>query len=188
MPATKYSSESEYLALERESEEKHFFYAGEIYAMAGAFYEHNIIEDNIRLLVGNHLKGKSCRSFGSSLRLHVPGHSFYTYPDVLVICGAPQFRTDTFDTVTNPSLIVEILSEGTADYDKGLKFDLYRYIQTLKEYLLVDSRKKHLMLYARNEDDSWILREYKEANETVFLHAISLQLSLSDCYSGLQMD
>jgi Uma2 family endonuclease len=76
------------------------------------------------------LKGKNCNEFGSNLRLHVPGHSFYTYPDILVIYGEPHFRTDTFDTVTNPSLIAEILSEGTADYDKGLKFDLYRYIQS----------------------------------------------------------
>lgn len=186
MPAIKYYSESEYLALERESVEKHFFHAGEIYVMTGASYEHNLIESNIRFAIHAFLKGKECNEFGSNLRLHVPGYSFYTYPDILVICGEPDFRTDTFDTVTNPSIIVEILSEGTADYDKGAKFDLYRYIQSLQAYLLVDSRTKHVMLYTKNEDGSWTLKEYKEDSETFYLYSIGLQLSLSECYAGLQ--
>lgn len=97
--------------------------------MAGASYEHNVIEDNIRLSTGNFLKGNQCRSFGSYLRVHVPEHAFYTYPDILVICNEPKFLPDTFDTVINPSVLIEILSEGTADFDKGLKFDLYRRIR-----------------------------------------------------------
>lgn len=187
MPAIKIYSEAEYLALEKESSDKHIYYDGEIYAMAGASYEHNVIEDNLRLSIGNHLKGKSCRSFGSNLRLQVPGHSFYTYPDILVICGDPIFRTDTFDTVTNPTILIEILSEGTADYDKGLKFDLYRYLQTLQEYVLVDSRKQHVMVYSRNGDGSWTMVEYKEASDEFRLHSIGLSLSLADCYTGLNL-
>lgn len=187
MPAIKIYSEAEYLALEKESSDKHFYYDGEIYAMAGASYEHNMIESNLRFALHAHLKGGNCKEFGSNLRLQVPGHSFYTYPDILVICGDPIFRTDTFDTVTNPTILIEILSEGTADYDKGLKFDLYRYLQTLQEYVLVDSRKQHVMVYSRNGDGSWTMVEYKEASAKFRLHSIDLSLSLADCYTGLNL-
>lgn len=184
-PALKYYSEADYLALERESQEKHFYYAGEILAMAGASYEHNVIESNLRFALHRSLEGKSCNEFGSNLRLHVPNESFYTYPDIMVICGNPEFLTDAFDTVTNPSILVEILSEGTADYDKGLKFDLYRRIATLQEYLLVDSQKLHLMHYTRNENSSWNLVEYTQMESRFHLPTINMSLSLSDCYAGL---
>lgn len=185
--ALKYFSEEAYLDFERESTERHTYYAGEIFAMAGASYEHNVIEDNMRIAIGNFLKDKSCRSFGSNLRVHSPGQAFYTYPDILVICNGPKFLPDTFDTVTNPSILIEILSEGTADFDKGLKFDLYRRIATLQEYLLVDSRRVHLMHYVKNGDSSWTMHEYSNRADLLLLKTIEMPLSLADCYTGLEL-
>ncbi len=110
MPLTKtYLSEADYLEFERSSNEKHEYYKGEIFDMSGASYEHNVIEDNIRLSIGNFLKGKRCRSFGSNLRVSTKPNKLYTYPDIFIICGKPEFIDDQFDTVLNPTLIIEIL-------------------------------------------------------------------------------
>lgn len=185
MPAIKSSSEDAYLALEKESSEKHSFYAGEIFSMAGASYEHNLIESNLRFALHSHLREGQCKEFGSNLRLQVPGHSFYTYPDILVICGDPIFRDDTFDTVTNPTILIEILSESTADYDKGLKFDLYRYLTSLKEYVLVDSRKQHVLVYTRNGEQSWTLVEYSHPSDQFHLDTVGLTIPFKDCYAGV---
>lgn len=186
-PALKYFSEADYLAMERESEEKHFYYAGEIYAMAGASYEHNVIESNLRFCLHSHLQGKACSEFGSNLRLHAPGQSFYTYPDIMVFCGKPGFLEGSFDTVINPTMLVEILSEGTADYDKGLKFDLYRRIESLAEYLLLDSRRVHLLQYTRNNNGSWNLKEFEALSDSVHLSSIGMHLPLKECYAGLDL-
>lgn len=108
-PAIKYITDSEYLAFEREAEERHEYYKGEIFAMSGASFKHNIIEDNLRVLVGSFLKGKKCRSFGSNLRIHIPQNTLYTYPDILIVCGEPKLADEYFDTLLNPAVIIEIL-------------------------------------------------------------------------------
>src|SRR4051794_29577072 len=125
-PAVKYLTEKEYLAFERNALDKHEYYRGKLFAMSGASFKHN------------HLIGKQCREFGSNLRIHIPSNTLYTYPDIIVLCNEPEFTDDEFDTITNPSVIIEILSPSTANYDRGAKFNLYREISTLKEYLLVD--------------------------------------------------
>lgn len=93
--------------------------------MSGASYEHNVIEDNLRGILYNFLKDKSCRSFGSNLRIHIPINSLYTYPDIIIICDEPRFQDQQFDTVLNPAVLIEILSPSKANYDRGAKFDLY---------------------------------------------------------------
>lgn len=183
-PEVKYLSEKEYLAFERNALDKHEFYKGEVFAMSGASFKHNLIESNLRGLLHNFLKGKQCREFGSNLRIHIPSNSLYTYPDILVLCKEPDFVDEEFDTITNPSIIIEILSPSTADYDRGAKFDLYREILTLKEYLLIDSKTVHTVLYTKNNDSTWILSETKNLTDNILLPSIDFKISLADIYEG----
>lgn len=183
-PAIKYLSEKEYLAFERESLDKHEYYKGEVFAMSGASFKHNLIESNLRLALGTFLKAKRCREFGSNLRIHIPSNTLYTYPDIVVICDEPAFVDDEFDTITNPSIIFEILSPSTANYDRGAKFDLYREIKTLKEYVLIDSKTIHAVVYSKNSDDTWTLSETKHAGHIIILRSIDFTITLADIYDG----
>lgn len=184
MPLVKpYLSEAAYLELERQDTEKHEYYKGEIFNMSGASYEHNIIENNIRVTIGIFLKGKQCRPFGSNLRVSVQANTLYTYPDILVICDEPKFIDDAFDTVLNPTLIIEILSPSTANYDKGIKFELYRDIPSLKEYITVDSTKFHVAQFIKNDDKTWTLHEFKTPEEAFSISCIDMPLKVSDWYN-----
>ncbi|HEX8462614.1 MAG TPA: Uma2 family endonuclease [Segetibacter sp.] len=185
-PAIKYVSPVEYLAFERESEERHEYYKGEIFAMSGASFKHNIIEDNLRGSLHTFLKGKKCRSFGSNLRVHIPKNTLYTYPDILVVCGEPTFQDDTFDTLLNPAVIIEILSPSTANYDRGAKFDLYREIESLKEYILIDASAIHFVHYQKNSDSTWTLSETKNLIDSFYINTIELEIPLSQVYAGAE--
>ncbi|HEX8676848.1 MAG TPA: Uma2 family endonuclease [Segetibacter sp.] len=185
-PAIKYSTAAEYLSFEREGEERHEYYKGEIYAMSGASFKHNIIEDNLRGTLYTFLKGKKCRSFGSNLRIHIPQNTLYTYPDILIVCDQPKLSDEYFDTLLNPAVIIEILSPSTANYDRGAKFDLYREIESLKEYILIDSTTIHFVHYIKNPDSTWTLSESKDLNGLFFITTIGLQISLSEVYSGTE--
>ena len=184
-PAIKYITEAEYLSFERESQERHEYYKGEIYLMSGASFKHNIIEDNLRVLIGSHLKGKKCRSFGSNLRIHIPPNSLYTYPDILVVCDEPKLVDGEFDTLLNPAVIIEILSPSTGNYDRGVKFDLYREIESLKEYILLDSATTHFIHYNKNADSTWTLSESKNLDDPFFIRTIDFEILLSEVYKGV---
>lgn len=184
-PAIKYVTPAEYLAFEREAEDRHEYYKGEIYLMSGASFKHNVIEDNVRVLIGSYLKGKKCRSFGSNLRVHVPKNTLYTYPDILIVCEDPKFVDGEFDTLLNPVVLIEILSPSTGNYDRGAKFDLYREIETLKEYILIDSSLVRIINYIKNEDSTWTLHEAKNMNDNFFISSIHFQSLVSDVYAGM---
>ncbi|MCW3073308.1 MAG: hypothetical protein JWP69_377 [Flaviaesturariibacter sp.] len=184
-PAINFISSEDYLATERLALEKHEYYKGEVFAMSGASFEHNVIEDNIRGILYGHLKGRPCRSFGSNLRVHIPSNTLYTYPDVLIVCEEPEFLDGEFDTLLNPAVIIEILSPSTGNYDRGAKWDLYREIESLKEYILIDSTAMHIVQYVRNNDKTWILSENKKADAHFTIQAIGLALSLSEVYDGV---
>ena len=184
-PILKYYSEKDYLDFERNAQERHEYYNGEIFPMSGASYEHNVIEDNLRGILHNFLKGSDRRSFGSNLRIHIPVNSLYTYPDIMIIHGEPKFHDEQFDTVLNPSVLIEILSPSTANYDRGAKFDLYREIESLKEYILIDSTSHHCVHYIRNQDNTWILSETKNINEFLLISSIELKIALAEIYQGV---
>lgn len=183
-PAVKHITQEDYLSFERELQDRHEYYKGEIYLMSGASFKHNIIEDNIRGTLHGFLKGKKCRSFGSNLRIHIPKNTLYTYPDILIVCEDPIFVDGEFDTLLNPAVIIEILSPSTANYDRGAKFDLYREVETLKEYILVDSVTTHFVHYIKNADSTWTLSETKNLNDPFYITAINFQCLLSEIYSG----
>ena len=190
----KYYTAEEYLEMERVAPYKSEYFEGQIYpmgdndgetpeAMAGAKPSHNTILENISIEVGSNLKKRrTCRSYSSDQRVHIPSNGLYTYPDLVVVCGKPEF-TETQDCLTNPILIVEVLSKSTANYDRSEKFELYRDIQTFKEYLLIDSRRVWAELWRKNQDNIWsLVFESKSLDTTLYLESIDTHLSLNDLY------
>ena len=159
-PVKKYITQEEYLIAERLALDKHEYYQGEIFAMSGASISHNIISMNTSICLGNKLDGKDCQPFGSDMRIHIEESTLYTYPDLSIICGEIETTDDSFDTATNPTVIFEILSKSTRDYDKGGKFTLYRRIKSLKEYILIDSEN----IMVENAANGWLLARYKGLN------------------------
>jgi Uma2 family endonuclease len=186
-PAPKYNyiSQEEYLEMERAALEKHEYYQGEIFAMSGASLKHNEVFSNLFGEIQGKLKGKSCKPYGSDLRIHVPKNSLYTYPDISIICDKANLTDDKFDTATNPAVIIELLSKSTRNYDRFEKFSLYRDITALKEYILVDTQKIHIENYVRNADNTWQLTDYNVISDNLIITAVNISVSIADIYAGL---
>jgi Uma2 family endonuclease len=186
-PAPKYNyiSPEQYLEMERVSEVKHEYSNGEIFAMAGASIPHNEISFNMNRLVASFAHDKGCKLFGSDFRIHIPERSLFTYPDFSIICGKADTSKLYTDNLTNPSAIIEILSKSTKDYDRGTKFFLYRSIMSLKEYILIDSTSVSVEIFTRQNDNSWILTEFKQLTDCFFIATIGLTLRLEDIYDDV---
>lgn len=180
-------SKDEYLDMEKNSDVKHEFYRGEIFAMAGAGIRHNIIFANLFGELAQKLKGNKCRPYGSDLLIHIPENTLYTYPDISIICGDILDKNDFDGGVVNPAVIVEILSTSTKTYDRGDKFKLYRDIPTLKEYILIDSESINIEAFRINKENHWELEEYKTIDETLNIAAVSTAISLFDIYEGTKL-
>jgi Uma2 family endonuclease len=189
-PAPKYThmTPNEYLAMERASQVKHEYFRGEVFAMSGASLAHNRIVKNINTLVLPFLKNKPCDMFGSDLRIHIPENTLYTYPDFSIICGEIEVSDNENDNVLNPSVIIEVLSKSTRDYDRGTKFTLYRSINSLKEYILVDSLAVSVEIFTKAEDHTWVLKEYQLMNDELFISTIELRIILKDIYQDVHFD
>ncbi|MDW8295676.1 MAG: Uma2 family endonuclease [Raineya sp.] len=186
VPKETYISPQDYLARERLAKHKSEYYQGEIFAMAGASFEHNEITANLLYLLKTLLKGKSCRPYPSDLRIHIPERDFYTYPDVSVLCGEPEFTDDIFDTITNPVVIVEVLSESTADYDRGAKFRFYQQIRTLQHYILVSSWECYVEVFTRKKQNLWELQVYQDMNESCLISYLDIALPLQEIYENVK--
>lgn len=190
-PAVDYNkkryTEEEYLEMERASDVKHEYYQGEIFAMAGASDTHNIIFVNALGELYSQLKNKPCRPYGSDMRINIPENTLYTYPDISIICGDPITKDEKKDTALCPAIIIEILSKFTRNYDLGTKFELYRDIPTLKEYILIDSENIGVKTFRINAHNHWELEEYKSLQETVMIPTVGLSLSLQDIYRGTSL-
>ena len=184
-PKYNFISVQEYLDAERAAPGKHEYYHGEVFAMSGASLEHNIIFSNLFGELSHKLKGKNCRPFGSDLRIHIPINTLFTYPDITIICGDPHLTDDKFDTATNPAVIIELLSASTRNYDKGEKFSLYREIDSLREYILIDTEKVHVIKNIRHTDNSWQLTEFKNIENIFPIDTVGLVISLKDIYEGI---
>jgi Uma2 family endonuclease len=176
----------EYLAFERAAQEKHEYYKGEVFAMSGAGPRHNILFSNLFISIGNLLKGKSCFPYGSDMRLHIPENTLFTYPDISIYCGELNDDLED-DNAINPTVLIEILSPSTKDYDRGGKFKLYRQIPTLKEYVLVDTESILVEVFRINQSGHWELEEYKMVDDVLQLNSISLFIALKDIYTGTKL-
>lgn len=188
-PIAKYAKEKvsikEYLAFERAASEKHEYHQGEILAMSGVGRRHNILFSNLFGEIVTKLKGKPCMPFGSDMRLHIPQNTLFIYPDISIYCGEVKQLDD--DNAMEPTVIIEILSPSTKDYDRGGKFKLYREIPTLKEYILVDTESINVEVFRLNAVGYWELEEHKTADENLILNSISLSISVRDIYTGTKL-
>ena len=175
-------SQEEYLANERSSETKSEYYQGEIFAMASASERHNLIVANIIGELRSQLKKKPCRVYPSDMRLKIEETGLYTYPDVIVVCGEREFDDEKSDTLLNPDVIIEVLSDSTESYDRGRKFWHYRKLKSLKEYVMISQNTLSMEKYAKDETHSWIFTETDDAHTMIFLESIGCELSLSEVY------
>ena len=181
-------TEEEYLSLERNAEAKSEFYRGEITAMAGATRNHNIISGNFFSYLHLRLKGKGCRPYSNDMRLHTPGTAFYTYPDIVVVCGKEEFLDNEFDTLLNPAFLVEVLSNSTADYDNGRKFMRYRAIPSLKEYWTISSYENRIVKNLKNDsNNSWVLTETTNLQDEMKISSLDIIVSLNEIYEGTEI-
>ncbi|MEO8861118.1 MAG: Uma2 family endonuclease [Ginsengibacter sp.] len=177
-----------YLEMENASDEKHEYYKGEIFAMSGAKVPHNLISGNLFIALGHKLKGKKCKPFNSDQRIHISSNTLFTYPDISIICGEIITLNDDDYNVLNPTVIIEVLSKSTKNYDRGEKFKLYRDIPTLKEYILADSESIHIEVFRLNEKSHWELEEYNSINDLLQIKAIKEKIPLSEIYEGVKFE
>lgn len=168
----------DYLVQERIAETKSEYIAGEIFAMAGGSPAHNLISANAMRELGNRLKQRPCRVYSSDQRVAVA--DAYVYPDVSVVCGQPEFSDD--DNLVNPTLIVEVLSKSTEDYDLGGKFARYRQVATLSEYLTIAQDRVEVLLHQRQAEGRWLLSEITRADALIELPGVGCQLSVAELY------
>lgn len=179
----KYTIE-EYLEMEELATEKHEYYQGEIFAMSGAKHQHNVVKKNIYSSLLSKLKGKPCQPWDSDSRVHIQKNTLFTYPDISVVCGDPEFLNNDEWNLLNPTVIIEILSPSTKNYDRGDKFNLYRDIPSLKEYILVEPEKISIEAFYINQNGQWELKEYKNLNDILEIKAIQFAMPLMDVYEG----
>lgn len=185
-PVTAYGKRTfsieEYLEYENASPEKHEYYHGEIFAMAGASINHVCIERNLLVELGNALRNSPCQPYGSNFRLHIPSNTLYTYPDITIICGDPFAMITDGQSASPATIIIEVLSPSTRNYDRDLKFKLYQEIPTLKEYILVDSVRISIDSYRKTTEGQWKLTNYNSTSATIQLKALNLLISMSAIY------
>ncbi len=175
---------AEYLAWERAAPERHELLDGEIFAMAGASFAHNKIVGNVVGELRQALRGSPCDVTPSDLRVRIPGPrgGLYTYPDALVVCGEPQFEDAARDTLLNPTVIVEVLSDSTEAYDRGKKFRSYRSIPSLREYVLVAQDTPSVERHLCGEGGVWSLVQDLGAGGTLVLSSIGCELAVDELY------
>ena len=175
-------SAQEYLDWESEQEGKHEYVAGEVYAMVGVRRVHAIVALNLGAALREHLRGTPCQAFLSDLKLSVPAMDAFYYPDVMVTCDEADKVTDL--AIEHPRLIVEVLSDSTASYDRGAKFAAYRKIESLQEFVLVDVERKGVECFRRKPDGQWLLRDYQGAVNCEF-EAVGLVLSMASVFEDV---
>jgi Uma2 family endonuclease len=183
--AQKFLTENEYLALERDSSVKSEFYKGEIFAMAGAKRTHNLIVTNLLREISAHFKGKPCKVYPSDMKVKNAKDRFFTYPDVTIVCGKAEFLNKNQDVLLNPLVIIEVLSESTEKYDRGTKFDLYRNIPSLNEYILVNSEERKIESYVR-EGENWVYTESREG-QPFSIKTTEVSLDLDEVYDKVEL-
>jgi Uma2 family endonuclease len=180
-------TEAEYLALERVSERKHEFVAGAIVAMAGARPPHNVLAANATAALVTITKGSACVTMTSDQRVHVPSTGLYAYPDVTVACGERRYDANEPPSLLNPTLVVEVTSESTEDYDRGTKFLHYQAIPSLSEYVIISHRERRIDHFRRLDDGQW-LATTRTGEGDVAMPVLGGSLTLADVYAGVDFE
>jgi Uma2 family endonuclease len=180
-------SPEEYLELEATAEEKSEYRDGEIVPMTGGSTDHNDIAGNLYAHLKLALRGQPYKVFMGDVRLWIPGCRLFTYPDVMLIEGKPTFYEGRMDTVTNPRMIVEVLSKSTRNYDQGDKFDCYRTIPEFQEYVLVDQYQMYVKQFMKTAEGYWLLKEYGAVDQALACSSVKFEIPLEEIYEGVQI-
>ena len=177
----------EYLSLERKSPTRNEYFRGEIFAMAGASRKHNLIAGNLNGEIRDQILDRPCEVYTSDMRVWIKPSGLYTYPDVVVVCGEPEFQDREVDTLLNPTVIFEVLSETTEACDRGVKFGHYRRIPTLREYVMVSQDRMLVERYTRQGND-WLLSELTGADQVLRLDSIDCEVPLDRIYAKVKFE
>jgi len=179
---------AEYLAIERKSEQKQEYFCGELFAMGGASRAHNSISLNIGSELRHLFREKDCVAFVADMRVKVGTSGLYAYPDIVATCQPPKFEDKQLDTLTNPQVIIEVLSKSTESYDRGLKFELYRGIESLSDYILVAQDRIAVDHFTRMDNGSWHLHPHQSLTDCIEIASIDCRLGLEDVYHKVQFE
>jgi len=184
----RYISPEDYLKHERLAATKSEYVEGQIFAMAGASRQHNRITFNATGLLHAQLQGKPCEGFANDMRVKVQDDSLYTYPDIVVVCGEANFTDEALDTLLNPTLIIEVLSDSTEKYDRGKKFAHYQRIESLREYVLISQDEARIECFTRQPDDRWMLSKAEGLEDAITLESIDCTLPLTEVYARVRFE
>lgn len=187
LPRQKWTPE-EYLAFERASDQRHEFLDGEVVAMAGANERDNLITGNTYATLHAQLRRRPCLVYPSDMRVQVSPTGLYTYPDITVVCATPKFEDEHRDTLLNPTVIIEVLSSSTESYDRGKKFQHYRHLDSLQEYVLISQDSYRIERYTRQPDNQWLLADVSESDGILELSSIQCTLAAADVYEKVSFE
>lgn len=178
-------SHDAYFALEQQQDQRFEYMAGQVFAMTGGTERHAMISGNALVALSTGLRHKPCRVYGPDMKLFIAEHDKFCYPDTMVLCEEGK-RSKLY--VENPLCIVEVLSEATESYDRGLKFEHYRAISSLKAYLLLNQDRAHAELFERDPGGTWHLSEASGEEGAVKIATLGISLSLADLYRQVDFD
>ncbi len=181
-------TEAAYLEFERQSEIKHEFLGGEVFTMTGASRAHNLITGSTYVALYAQLRGHGCEIYQGEMRVKIQATGRYTYPDISVVCGSPEFSDDRLDTLLNPAVIIEALSPSTERYDRGRRFQHYRELESLQEYILIAQDSPRIERYSRQDEDVWHFTDVKALESQAELSSIDCALRLADVYEQVTFD
>jgi Uma2 family endonuclease len=185
--ANKRWTAEEYLAFEASSEEKHEFFGGEVYLMTGASDNHNLIVASTLIALGAQRRGRPCKIYPSDMLVHIASVGDYFYPDLMIVCGQAEVVHVKRDMLLNPTVVIEVLSPSTEMYDRVKKFEGYRTLDSLQEYVLIAQDRPHIERYTR-QDKGWLFIEANGLDETIDLASISFTLALREVYDQVTFE
>ena len=186
-PRTDFITSAKYLAIERKAEVRSEYIAGRMYAMSGASRPHSLITGNLNRELSSRMRGRDCEVHAVDMRVKVSPTGIYTYPDIAAVCGEARFEDEHVDTLLNPTVIIEVLSESTEAYDRGEKFAQYRRLESLREYVLVAQNKIRIEHY-RRDGAEWILSEISDPGGTLDLPSIGCRVGIAEIYDKVEFD
>lgn len=177
---------AEYLAMERQAEQKHQFVDGQVFAMTGASRNHNRINIHLARWVVSALDGTPCEAFANDMRVLISEEGNYLYPDLVITCEKPKFQDDAFDTLLNPQVVMEILSESTEKYDRGRKFASYRALESLHTYVMISQNEPRVEMFRRQPDGAWLMSVMDGMDAEWHLPQPEVRIKLSDLYARVE--
>jgi Uma2 family endonuclease len=180
-------SAEDYLIMERTADTRHELVDGEIFAMTGASRAHNLINGNVFAALHSQLKDRPCEIYNNDMRVKISPAGDYVYPDIVVVCDPPRFEDEHVDTLLNPTLIIEVLSDSTEAYDRGGKFTAYRTLDSLSEYLLITQHEARIEHYTRQTPAGWLLTEVTGLPNSLELPSINCRLMLNEVYAKVDL-